>query len=202
MPFTLSGKNTILAAFDATHIGLHTAYPGDSGASETSGGSPAYARKAATWAAASGGERALSASVTGFDVAAGVTIKWATAWTALTSGSARANSPIGTTLHGVGTVQASDDLIRSDAHGLVASRRVVFYPAEGEALPTGITEGTDYFVLASGLTADVFSISATDGGSAINFTTDGEMHWQDMVPVTDAAQFKVDVTTFVAGLNG
>lgn len=202
MPLTTSGKNTVLGAFDAAYIGLHTAYPGDAGSNETSGGSPAYARKAATWAAAASGERALSASVTGFDVAASTTIKWVAAWTTSTSGSCRASSPVGTSLHGVATVQSGDDLVRSDAHGLVASRRIVFYPAEGEALPSPLVEGTDYFVLSSGLTSDVFKISTTDGGSAVDFTTDGEMHWQDMVPATDGSQFKLDITSFTVGLNG
>ena len=35
-----------------THFSLHTADPGATGASEVTGGSPAYARKAAVWAAA------------------------------------------------------------------------------------------------------------------------------------------------------
>ncbi len=201
MPLSVSGKNLFLGALDATHISLHTAYPGDSGSNETSGGSPAYARKAATWSAASGGSRALSAAVTGIDVAAGVVIKWVAAFTAVTAGTCRAHAPIGSSLRGVATVQSGDDIIRSDAHGLVASRRIVFYPVAGESLPAGISEGTDYFVLASGLTADVFQISATDGGSAINFTTPGEMKWQDMVPATDAAQYKIDINTFPIDLN-
>ena len=50
------------------------------------------------------------------------------------------------------------------AHGLVAGQPVVF---SGGTPPTGITAGNVYYVLASGLTADGFQISATDGGSAI-----------------------------------
>lgn len=200
MPLTASGKTTFLAALDATHIGLHTAYPGDAGSNETTGGSPAYARKAATWAAASGGARALSAAVTGFDVAAGQLIKWMAAWTASTSGSCRATAPVGSTKKGAATLQSSDDIFRSDAHGLVDDERVVFYPMHGESLPTGITEGTDYFVINA--TTDTFQISATQGGSAVNLTGDGEVRFQNMAPVTDAAQFKVDITSFDIDLNG
>jgi hypothetical protein len=42
-------------------------------------------------------------------------------------------------------------------------------------LPTGIAAGQDYFVLATGLTANSFQISATEGGTAIDFagSTDG-----------------------------
>lgn len=38
------------------------------------------------------------------------------------------------------------------------------------ALLTGLTAGTTYYVIASGMTADSFRVSATPGGSAINFT--------------------------------
>jgi len=36
------------------------------------------------------------------------------------------------------------------------------------ALPTGITAGTTYYVIAAGLTANAFEVSATRGGSAVN----------------------------------
>lgn len=42
--------------------------------------------------------------------------------------------------------------------------------AETGTLPTGVTEGQDYHVLAAGLTADTFRFSATSGGAAINTT--------------------------------
>lgn len=62
------------------------------------------------------------------------------------------------------------DLITSYAHGYTTDDRVVFEAVEGIALPTGVTQGTRYFVLASGLTTDAFKISATSGGSAIDIT--------------------------------
>lgn len=42
------------------------------------------------------------------------------------------------------------------------------YVAEDGTLPTGITAGQNYYVLATGLTTNSFRISATNGGSAIN----------------------------------
>jgi hypothetical protein len=36
------------------------------------------------------------------------------------------------------------------------------------ALPTGLTAGTTYFVIAAGLTANAFEVSTTDGGAAVN----------------------------------
>ena len=51
MPWNNSAKSDGLGAVRAvqSHLSLHTAYPGDAGANEVAGGSPAYARKAAAW---------------------------------------------------------------------------------------------------------------------------------------------------------
>lgn len=203
MPWNNSAKTDALGAVRTatTHASLHTAYPGDAGTNETSGGSPAYARLPITWAAISGTPPQFNLSATlAFDVAAGVTVKWVGGFTALTAGTFKGCAPLGSTLRGVATIQASDDIFRSDAHGLPNDRRVVFYPVAGETLPTGLTEGTDYFVI--GATTDTFQISLTQGGAAVNLTGDGEVRWQDMVPATDAAQFKVEVPSFLQNLEG
>jgi hypothetical protein len=44
---------------------------------------------------------------------------------------------------------------------------------EGFSLPTGITEGTSYFVIATGLTTDAFKFSTTLGGAAVDVTASG-----------------------------
>lgn len=41
------------------------------------------------------------------------------------------------------------------------------YCAEAGALPTGVTQGQNYWVIAAGLTADQFQFAATQGGAAI-----------------------------------
>lgn len=51
-------------------------------------------------------------------------------------------------------------------HGLEAGAAVVFTTTG--ALPTGLTAGTTYYVLASGLTATTFQVAATAGGTAID----------------------------------
>jgi hypothetical protein len=68
---------------------------------------------------------------------------------------------------------AATDLITEPGHGLVAGDRVVFEAIEGVALPTGITQGTRYFVIATGLTTDAYKVSATSGGSSIDITAVG-----------------------------
>ena len=51
-------------------------------------------------------------------------------------------------------------------HGYVAGTPVVFTNSGGN-LPTGITSGQTYFVIAAGLTTSAFEIAATPGGAAI-----------------------------------
>lgn len=74
---------------------------------------------------------------------------------------------VGTQIVGTPTITiASPAVVTLTNHGLVAGDQVKFTTTG--ALPTGITAGTAYFVIATGLTANSFQISATSGGSAIN----------------------------------
>lgn len=57
-------------------------------------------------------------------------------------------------------------------HGLLAGQPVIFSNVGG-ALPTGITSGTVYYVLATGLTTGVFTFSATPGGAAVEASVAG-----------------------------
>lgn len=68
---------------NAAYASLHTATPGTTGASEVTGGAPAYARKALTWSPGTTGTN--TATVT-FDVPTGITITHAGVWTAVTAG--------------------------------------------------------------------------------------------------------------------
>ena len=70
MGFTTATKNSMLDSQTIDLCSLHTGDPGASGASnEVTGGTPAYARKAAVFNAAGSSARALNADVT-FDVPA------------------------------------------------------------------------------------------------------------------------------------
>lgn len=69
----------------------------------------------------------------------------------------------------IGTVTmtiASPGVMTAVAHGLTVNDAVVF--TTSGSLPTGILAGTTYYVIATGLTADAFQVSATAGGSAVN----------------------------------
>lgn len=64
-----------------TRLALHSGDPGAANAAdnELAGGSPAYARKAVAWNAASGGAAAQTANVV-FDVEGGDTVSWVSGW--------------------------------------------------------------------------------------------------------------------------
>lgn len=64
---------------------LHTASPGTTGTNEVSGGSPAYARKAITWNAASAGNLDNNANPV-FDVPGSTTVTHFGLWSASTGG--------------------------------------------------------------------------------------------------------------------
>jgi hypothetical protein len=75
-----------------THISLHTANPGTTGASEVTGGS--YARQAVTWGAASAGVKSNSAQLV-FNVPGGTTITHVAGWTASSGGTFRGGGALG-----------------------------------------------------------------------------------------------------------
>ena len=64
---------------------------------------------------------------------------------------------------------ATPGVVTWNGHGLAAGQPVVF-TNEGGALPTGLTADTVYYVVATGLTPNAFSVAATPGGAAIDTT--------------------------------
>ena len=66
---------------------------------------------------------------------------------------------------------ASPAIFSATAHNLVEGDIIIFETTG--ALPTGITAGTPYYVIAAGIAADTFRISATEEGSAINTSSAG-----------------------------
>jgi hypothetical protein len=93
-------------------------------------------------------------------------------WSAATAGTLHAIGLLDTDppILGVGR---TDDTVEAIAHGLQTDQRVYVLAAPGAQIPTGLSENTAYFVLASGLTADLFKLSTTSGGSAIDITVGG-----------------------------
>jgi hypothetical protein len=87
----------------------------------------------------------------------------------LFTGSARVAAYGATRLEKAVTIDTGADAFGCTAHGLSAGDQVTFKATQG-SLPTGLAANTVYYVLAAGLTADAFQVSATAGGSAVNMT--------------------------------
>lgn len=216
MPLNDASKNVMLDALDEgasqiTHVGVHTLTdPGTStncAAGEVTGGSPAYARKAVTLGAAASGQKANSGALT-FDIPAGTTVGFLTFFNHLTanSGNYRGYAPINGTAKGffsVDTTLANDQLF-SVAHGMSDGDRVMLFNVFSETLPTGLAEGTIYYVVSSA--TNTFKVSATLGGAAVDITAlgGGEGYWQKIIPETFASQgqLTVDVGALVLDLTG
>lgn len=210
MPFNTAGQNDALSGGVGnaiTHIGINTlvtAPPSDTSpgtgataaTTEATGGSPAYARQAVTWAAAASGQRSNSGALT-FDVPSG-TYGFLTYWTASSGNTGtqyRGWAPINGGVKGIGTVDAADltaNTITSNAHGLVNTDRVILFNVFSETIPGGLTEGAAYFVV--GATTDTFQVALTSGGAAVDLTTtQGEVFFQKVVPEVFASQGQITV---------
>lgn len=89
---------------------------------------------------------------------------------------------------------AAPGVVSWNAHGLVAGTPVVFTTTG--ALPTGLTAGTTYYVSATGLTTNSFSVSATSGGAAITTSgTQSGVHTATTAPVASRRLFAAKVAS-------
>lgn len=209
MPLNTTAKHVMLDALDEsatqiTHIGVATlagSVPGQGtnhAGTEATGGSPAYARVAVTWAAAASEQKVTSGALT-IDVPAG-TYAWLMGFNAITGNTSnyRGYWPMGgaSALKGFGTVDTTltNDTIFSRGHGMADTDRVILFAPFSDALPTGLTEETVvYFVVSSA--TDSFKVSLTSGGAAVDITAvgGGELYWQRVVPEVFAAQGQITV---------
>lgn len=159
--FTVGSKNTMLDALTITDASAHTDFPGATGSNEVVGGS--YTREAATFAAASGGARALSAAIN-FDIPAATTVRWLGLWNGGTFLGYAPNAGIPQEF----IVDIATDVVTVPGHGFVDTSKITFY---GDTTPAGLTEGVVYYVRDA--TTDTFKVAATAGGAAIDLTGAG-----------------------------
>ena len=215
MPFNTSAINAALDALDEsasqiTHIGIHDLTDPGTGTNftgtEATGGSPAYARQAVTWGAASSGQKSNSGSLT-FDVPAG-TYGFFLLMNASTGNTSNYKGyiPFGgsSALKGFFSVDTTltNDALLSVSHGMSDGDRVMLFNVFAETLPTGVSEGTIYYVVSS--TSNSFKVSTTSGGSAVDITATGggEGYWQRVVPETFGAQGQITVASGALVLDG
>jgi hypothetical protein len=212
VPFNTAAKNVMLDALDEsatqiTHVGVgNLSDPGTGtnyAGTEASGGSPAYARVAVTWGAAASEIKQNTNSMT-IDVPAG-TYGFFLFFNASTgnTGNYRGYAPINGTVKGFFTVDTTltNDQFLSPAHGLSNTDRVMLFNAFGTALPTGVSEGTVYFVVNAA--TDTFKVSTTSGGAAVDLTAvgGGEGYFEKVIPETFASQGQLTIAASALTLD-
>ena len=204
MRLSTAAKNTMLDALDeaqaagAKFASLHSAYSA-TGTNELTGGTPAYARKAATWDAAASGSKAINGTIV-FDVAAAAVVRFVGFWTAVTGGTFLGMSPnAGTIPQAFVVPDASADVLECVAHGFVNTDTVVVWAVPGDPLPTGLVEGTVYFVING--TVDDLQLSATSGGAAVAITAIGAGMLQKLVVETFGGQGTHTITACTMSLD-
>jgi len=123
------------------------------------------AKTSANFSAAAARVKALSATVP-ITIGIGVTVKWLGIWDS-TQAVFKGMLPNGSSSFGF-CVGVTPNTILAEGNGLVNGDKVTFH---NDTPPTGLTEGTTYFVV--GQTAgdpDTFQVSLTSGGAAIDIT--------------------------------
>ena len=161
MSITINGKNTMLGALAIDKASLHSAFPGSAGANEISGGS--YARQSATFGAASGASRTMSAALN-FPVPA-CTVQWVAFRDV--GGTVLFYSPNGGNPREY-YVDVASSTFYVAGHGYIADQQVTVY---GDTMPGGITEGTVYYVRNPA--TNTFQLAATAGGTPITLSSTG-----------------------------
>jgi len=198
MPYTTAGRNALLTSGKGgvTHVGAVT----DIAGTEVAGGS--YARQAVTWGAAASGAATNTGALT-IPIPAGSTVVALAYYDAVSAGNLLGVFPYGSAgqvVDGVATVTAADTFT-SNAHGLAADDRVFVAAVAGETLPAGLSATTLYYVRATGLTADTFTLATTSGGSAVDVTAAGELVWFKTVPNTFASAGNLTVAIAAASID-
>ena len=160
------GDPTIVFGMDTTEV----AAGGDNvTAVSVAGGGTLYVEApTVTFSGGAGSSAAATATISGGAV---------TAITVTNVGSAYTSAPTVTIPKARVTIPTSGintttDVISYTAHGLSAGDSVAYNNGGGTSA-IGLTSGTTYFVIASGLTANAFKVSATSGGTAVDISGTG-----------------------------
>lgn len=186
-------RATTFTAPATVYVGLLTAVTAAEAGTVTETSYGSYARQAITFGAPGAGTpgRLTQASAITFPAksdAGSVSIIAAGIYDALTVGNLMDvillfdGAPLAAI---VNTSDVAGNTVQSPAHGLTTNDQVRLEQFPGSpTLPTGLSEDTTYFVIATGLTADVFELSATQGGAAIDITAAGRALVHKLVAVT------------------
>ena len=167
------------AGAGSLYVSLHTADPGEAGSQTTNETAytnytrVAVARSGSGWTVS--GNQVSNAAAIAF-AACGVTGATITHFGIGTDASGAGKllykAPLGTVLQGAFTAIAAGDLITIPGHTLAVDERVAFYPVPNSSLPTGLTEGTIYWVKT--VSGNDITVSTTQGGAAVDVTAAGD----------------------------
>ncbi len=93
--------------------------------------------------------------------------------TALSGGAGKLlyKGPLGASVQGPFTATTAD-VFTIPGHTFSVGDRVAFFPAFGSSLPTGVTEGTVYYVKT--VSGNDITVSATSGGATLDVTAVGD----------------------------
>lgn len=157
--------------------GLFTVVPADdgTGGTEATGGSYARVSVANDATQFPSANPKVNANVITYLAA---TADWGTikgmGWfSASTAGSLRAWSYLCDMLIPMAVGLNTGDLVWAPGHAFTNGMKVIVWAPAGSTLPTGLSAGTEYFVI--GASGNNFQLSLTSGGSAVVITVDGSM---------------------------
>lgn len=159
---------------------LHSAFPGYAGTQSTS--EVAYtgyaratiARTTGGFTVATNGVKLVATASLGQCTAGSATAMFATIGEAV-SGASKigAMMPLGSVLGPFTAIDAGDVITIPGLTGLAVNDRITFLaPHAGMTLPTGMTEGTVYFVLT--VATNDITVSTTQGGATLALTSAGD----------------------------
>lgn len=187
MGLNTNGYNANAAGLAAlvTHISVHDDVPDATGSNEV----PGTARAAITWSIAAGIQDNDAQLV--HAIPAGESVGFYGLCGASSGGTFYGWLPragTGQSRSGFGSVDAAGvtgNVIQSAAHNLANDMTLIIQNVLGEALPTGLTEGTVYYVV--GATTDTFQVSLTLAGAAVDISAQGELYFSRFVTETFAS---------------
>lgn len=194
------------AADGNLHVSLHLTWPG-AGVSQATGEAAytGYARQAVTrdssgWTDADGVGNSKNVAAITFPEKTAGSDETAHFWGVGSDSSGAGN------LQQVGhfgndpiaCIATTDDNIEvGTGHGLSVNDKVMFYNTPNSTFPTGITEGTIYFVIT--VSSDTITISTTLGGGALDITVNGSALIAKIVPklIEDGDEPKISASNLV-----
>lgn len=192
--------NTATSPLTNLFVSLHTANPGEAGTQATNEAAyTSYARQSV--ARSSGGWTVTTNSVS---PAATISFPAATGGTenemffgvgVAVSGATKLlyYGPIGSNLGAFSAIPTGNAFTIPGLGSLAVNDRIVFFSQPGATLPTGVTEGTVYFVIS--VTGNVVTVSTTQGGSSITISAAGDGVAYKVTPIAVTTGVTPQLTT-------